>query len=72
MKKKLIQRALVKHRIILQAAMCVEDLLESASTDGGRPWICIVEDHMKALFPKPKKKKRKKEIVYDGSYERTP
>lgn len=64
MTKKLKSHALRQHRIITQAALCVEDLLEETAKDGGRPWICVVEDHMKALFPKPRKAKPKKEIVY--------
>lgn len=53
--KKLKQRALLEHRIILQAAMCVEDLIEQSGREGGRPWLCLVEDHMKALFKKTRK-----------------
>jgi Holliday junction resolvase len=64
MTKKLKQQALLKHRIVLQAAFCVEDLLLAAETNGGRPWIAVVAEHMEALFPKPGKLKPKKEIVY--------
>jgi hypothetical protein len=42
---------LLKHRLILQAAFCVEDLLMAMEKDGGRPWIAIVAEHMEALFP---------------------
>jgi len=62
--KKLKQQALLKHRLILQAAMCVEDLLQAAEKNGGRPWICIVHEHMESLFPKPRKFKPKQEIRY--------
>lgn len=54
--KKLKATALRQHRITLQAALCVEDLLEETAKDGGRPWICVVEDHMKELFHTPRKK----------------
>lgn len=59
------QRALLKHRLIMQAAFCVEDLL--LTTEKGarrRPWLAIVYDHMESLFPQPRKFKPKKEIVY--------
>jgi len=63
--KKLKQRALLKHRIILQAAFCVEELLHSQEKGVKcRPWIAIVASHMESLFPKPGKLKPKKEIVY--------
>lgn len=50
MKTTLKAKAMLQSRIIFQAALCVEDLLEETNKDGGRPWICVVEDHMKALF----------------------
>lgn len=53
------QRAL-KHRLILQAAMCVEDLLLATEKDGGRPWIAIVYDHMESLFMDREKEKYKR------------
>lgn len=56
MKSKLKQRALLKHRLIIQAAMCVEDLM--LTTEKGaerRPWISIVYDHMESLFEPTRK-----------------
>lgn len=50
-KKNLKQRALLEHRIIMQAALCVEDLLQSQEKEVKcRPWMTIVEDHMRSLF----------------------
>lgn len=63
------QRAMLKHRLIMQAALCAEDLLQATEKDGGRPWIAIIHEHMESLFPplNPRKAKPKKEIVYNAS-----
>lgn len=60
MTKQLKAKSLHKHRLVLQAALCVEDLLLAMEKDGGRPWIAIVHDHMESLFKDREKEKYKR------------
>ena len=50
-KKKKADPAL-KHRLMLQASMCVQDLLLTVKHNTGKPWTDIVYEHMEALFEK--------------------
>lgn len=55
---KLQHQAMLKHRIILQAAFCVEDLLQSQEKGARcRPWITIIAEHMESLFKNREKEK---------------
>lgn len=54
------QRALLKHKLILQSAQCVEELLLTVKHNTGRVWVDIVMEHMQALFPERKKVRKPK------------
>lgn len=61
MTKKLKASALLKHRIILQAAFCVEDLLRTTEKGAERKlWINVVAEHMESLFESPKLREAKR------------
>lgn len=56
----------INHKIALQASICAQDILLAIKYNTGKPWADIIYSHMEALFPKPipRKRKRKKEIIY--------
>lgn len=54
--------------VILQAVVCVEELINEAAKEGGRPWVAVVKEHMEALLAKPIKPKPKSGLLRSLSF----